>query len=131
MKKILHILLSVLLSITILFIGSGVNFMRCAHTGTVRIMTAIGGDGMGGMDDMDCSMSSKCMSVTHIELSPTITAQSVTYDFHVLQPVLAVLPCLVAEWLQTETCKSLVQPVIVVWKSPPRAYLNLIRVLLI
>lgn len=76
MKKCSYILLSVLLSVMLLFMGSGVTFMRCAHTGTVKMMTALSGDNLGGMADMDCSMTSKCMSVTHVELSPTVAAQT-------------------------------------------------------
>ena len=131
MKKFSHIILSVLLSMTILFVGSGINILRCAHSGHVKILTALNGKYMSGMDDMGCSMTSKCMSVTHFELSPTMTAQDVSYDFHALQPLLAVLPCLAAVWNQTTTGKAMVQPLRVVWKSPPRDYLNLIRVLLI
>jgi hypothetical protein len=131
MMRVLHILLSVLLSVTILFMGSGITITRCSHTGTVRVMTAVIDSGMGDMDGMGCSMSSPCMSVTHMKLSPTDAAQTVTFDFQALQPVLAVLPCLVAEWLQPTPAKATVRPVFAVWKSPPRAYLNLIRILLI
>ena len=123
--------MSVLLSMTILFVGSGINIMRCAHTGTVKVLTAISDKHLSGMDDMGCSMTSKCMSVTHFELSPTMTAQTVSYDFHALQPLLAILPCLVAEWSQPTTSKATVQPFHLVWKSPPRDYLNFIQILLI
>lgn len=131
MKKCSYILLSVLLSAVLLFMGNGVTFMRCAHTGTVRMMTALAGDNMGDMAGMDCSMTSKCMSVTHVELSPTVSAQSVDYDFHVVQPLWAVLPSLVAEWLTNTEDKAVAQFIPVAWKSPPRDYLSLIRVLLI
>jgi hypothetical protein len=131
MKKSCHIMLSVLLSVTILSIGSGLDIMRCAHTGKVRVLSAFTGDFTKGMDSKACSMTSSCMSVTHVELSPTMTAQTISYDFHGLQPVMAVLPCLVAEWSQPETDKVSVQPVRDVWKSPPRDYLNKIQVLLI
>ena len=131
MKRFGHIILSVLLSVSILLIGSGISITRCSHTGTVKVMTAIGDNRMSDMDGMDCSMTSKCMTVTHLELSPTITAQTTSIDFHVLQPVLAVLPSLALECLQPTACKATVQPRQEVWKSPPRAYLNLIQVLLI
>lgn len=131
MKKCVHILLSLLLSMTILFIGNGLNIMRCAHSGTVRVMTAMGTNSMGDMGNMDCSMTSKCMTVTHVELSPTLAGQQVTTDFQVLQPLLTVLPSFASEWLCPATCKVIVQPVRLVWKSPPRDYLNFIRILLI
>ena len=128
MKKFSHICLSLLLSMTLLFVGSGVDIMRCAHTGTVRIMTMLNNN---GMDDMSCDMNSSCMTVEHFELSPTNMAQTVSYDFHVIQPLLAILPGLVAEWLVPTENKAVAQFVPQVWKSPPRDYLNFIRVLLI
>ena len=115
---------------TILFIGSGINIMRCAHTGTVKVMTAIGSNRMD-MGNMNCSMTSSCMTMAHVELSPTVAAQQVNTDFHVLQPILAVLPDLVAEWQQYTAFMAIVQPIHVVWKSPPRDYLTYIRTLLI
>ena len=76
-------------------------------------------------------MNASCMTTEHFELSPTNMAQTVTYDFHVMQPLLAVLPSLVAEWLVPTERKAVSQFVPQVWKSPPRDYLNFIRVLLI
>lgn len=128
MRKFCHIMLSLLLSMTILFIGSGVTITRCAHTGTLKMMTVFNN---GAMDSMSCGMNSDCMSIEHVELSPTNMAQTVTYDFHVFQSLLAVLPSLVAEWLVTTENKVEVQFAPEVWKSPPRDYLNFLQVLLI
>ena len=128
MRKFCHIMLSLLLSMTILFIGSGVTITRCAHTGNLKVMTVFSS---GAMDDMSCGMNADCMSIEHVELSPTNMAQTVTYDFHVFQSLLAVLPSLVAEWLVTTENKVEVQFAPEVWKSPPRDYLNFLQVLLI
>ena len=128
MKKFTHILLSLLLSMTLLFIGSGVNVMTCAHTGTVKMLTVFSN---GAMSNMSCSMNSTCMTVEHFELSPTNMVQTVSYDFHVIQPLLATLPCLVAAWLMPMENKMEVQYYADVWKSPPRDYLNFIQVFLI
>ena len=128
MKKFSHICLSLLLSMTLLFIGSGITITRCAHTGTLKVMTVFNSNSMG---DMSCDMNASCMTTEHFELSPTNMAQTVTYDFHVMQPFLAVLPSLVAEWLVPIERKAVSQFVPQVWKSPPRDYLNFIRVLLI
>ena len=84
-----------------------------------------------GMDGMSCNMNADCMSLEHVELSPTNVAQTVSYDFHVFQPLLAVLPSLVAEWPVATENKAEVLFTPEVWKSPPRDYLNLIQVLLI
>ena len=128
MKKFSHICLSLLLSMTLLFIGSGITITRCAHTGTLKVMTVFNSNSMG---NMSCDMNASCMTTEHFELSPTNMAQIVTYDFHVMQPLLAVLPSLVAEWLVPTERKAVSQFVTQVWKSPPRDYLNFIRVLLI
>ena len=128
MKKFSHICLSLLLSMTLLFIGSGITITRCAHTGTLKVMTVFNSNSMG---NMSCDMNASCMTTEHFELSPTNMAQTVTYDFHVVQSLLAVLPSLVAEWLVPTEHKAVSQFVPQVWKSPPRDYLNFIRVLLI
>ena len=128
MKKFSHICLSLLLSMTLLFIGSGITITRCAHTGTLKVMTVFNSNNVG---DMSCDMNASCMTTEYFELSPTNMAQTVTYDFHVMQPLLAVLPSLVAEWLVPAEHKAVSQFVPQVWKSPPRDYLNFIRVLLI
>ena len=128
MKKFSHIGLSLLLSMTLLFIGSGITITRCAHTGSLKVMTVFNS---GSMDDMSCNMNASCMTTEHSELSPTNMAQTVTYDFHVMQPLLAILPSLVAEWLVPVEHKAVSQFVPQVWESPPRDYLNFIQVLLI
>ena len=126
MKKFCHIIMSVLLSVILLFAGSGITITQCAHTGTIKVMSALN---TGAMDDMSCDMNSSCMNTTRVELSPTDIAQNVSYDFCVIQPVLAVLPQLVATWLVPTDTKPQVQYAQEVSKSPPRAYLNMIQVL--
>ena len=126
MKKCVHILLSVLLSMMILFIGAGVDVVQCSCTGMAKVVPC----GME-VEDNGCTPDEGCLTVEHVQLSPTLTVQTITYDFHVLQPLLAILPSLVAEWMQPTTCKPMVQPIRVMWKSPPRDYLNFIQVLLI
>lgn len=124
MKKCSHILLSVLLSMMILFIGGGVDVVQCSCTGMAKVVPC----GME-VEDKGCAPDEGCLTVEHVHLSPTLTAQTITYDFHVLQPLLAILPSLVAEWMQPTTCKVLVQSIHVVREGPPRDYLNLIQVL--
>ena len=126
MKKCGHRLLSVLLSMMILFIGAGVDVVQCSCTGMAKVVPC----GME-VEDNGCTPDEGCLTVEHVQLSPMLTAKTITYDFHVLQPLLAILPSLVAEWMQPTTCKAMVQSIHVVWKSPPRDYLNFIQVLLI
>ena len=126
MKKFSHILLPLLLSVTILFIGAGVDIVQCSCTGMAKVVPC----GME-VEDNGCAPDEGCLTVEHVNLSPTLTAQSITYDFHVLQPLLAILPSLVTEWILPNTCKVDVQSIYVEWKIPPSDYLNLIQVLLI
>ncbi|MBO4841103.1 MAG: hypothetical protein J5524_08625 [Bacteroidaceae bacterium] len=128
MKKSCHIGISLLLSILLLFIGSGVNILHCTHTGAVRIMSVLGSE---EMHDEHCNARSCCMTMEHVELSPTDMAHAVTYDFHVVQPVLTILPCLISEWLQPTIHKTDYRYARVAWKYPPRDYLNFIQILLI
>ena len=126
MKKYAHILLSLLLSMTILFIGAGVDIVRCSCTGMARVVPC-GTE----VEDRGCMPGEDCLTVEHIQLSPTLTAQTTTYDFHVVQPLLAVLPRLAAEWLVHTESRAVNQFIPQVWKSPPRDYLNLFQVFLI
>ena len=126
MKKCSHILLSVLLSMMILFIGAGVDIVRCSCTGMAKVVPC-GTE----VEDKGCMPGEDCLTVEHVQLSPTLTAQTITYDFHVLQPLLAVLPSLVAEWLVHTESMAVKQFIPQAWKSPPRDYLNLIQVFLI
>ena len=126
MKKCSHILLSILLSMTILFIGAGVDIVQCSCTGMTKVVPC----GIE-VEDEGCKPDEGCLMVEHVQLSPTLTAQTASYDFHALQPLLAILPSLVSEWMQPTTNKAMVRFTLVVWKSPPRDYLNLIQVLLI
>ena len=126
MKKFSHIILSTLLSMTILAIGVGVDVVRCNCSGMTK-MVLCGTD----VEDKDCSPNEGCLTVEHVQLSPTEMAQTIAYDFHALQPVFSILPCLVAEWMQPVISKAMVQTFHFHSKSPPRYYLNLIQVLLI
>ena len=115
MKKCSHILLSVLLSMMILFIGAGVDIVRCSCTGMAKVVPC-GTE----VEDKGCMPGEDCLTVEHVQLSPTLTAQTITYDFHVLQPLLAVLPSLVAEWLVHTESIAVNQFIPQAWKSPPR-----------
>ena len=54
------------------------------------------------VEDKGCAPDEGCLTVEHVHLSPTLAAQTITYDFHALQPLLAILPSLVAEWAEIE-----------------------------
>ena len=126
MRKSINILLSILLSILIVWIGSGIMTMVCEHTGNVSLAQQ--------MEKKNCKNSDAkhCMKMQIKTLSPTNTAQTVTHQFHPVQ--LSLLPQL------TTSCELL--PLLVqikapekmlslLWHSPPRQYLHILTMLLI
>ena len=126
MRKSINILFSILLSILIVWIGSGIMTMVCEHTGNVSLAQQ--------MEKKNCKNSDAkhCMKMQIKTLSPTNTAQTVTYQFHPVQ--LSLLPQL------TTSCDLL--PLLVptkapekmlslLWHSPPRQYLHILTMLLI
>ena len=120
--------LSLLLSMLLLFIGSGVNIMHCHHTGKTKILTVLSSE---AMHDAHCNQNFCCVTMEHVELSPTETAKTVKPNFHVFQPLLAILPSLVTEWLIPTKHKVINRFTLQVWRCHPRTYLNYIQVLLI
>ena len=123
MKKYIHILMSVLLSMTVLLMGPGFNVVRCIHSREARAVTCLDKSNMG------CSPTSDCMSVEHVQLSPSNAAHSIDYDFNAVQPLLAIIPTIVAEWLFCIQNKPIVRIFDLVRGGPPREYLSFIRVL--
>ena len=103
MRKSINILLSILLSILIVWIGSGIMTMVCEHTGNVSLAQQ--------MEKKNCKNSDAkhCMKMQIKTLSPTNTAQTVTHQFHPVQ--LSLLPQLTTscELLPLLTCKLFIQ----------------------
>ena len=126
MRKSINILLSILLSILIVWIGSGIMTMVCEHTGNVSLAQQ--------MEKKNCKNSDAkhCMKMQIKTLSPTNTAQTVTHQFHPVQLSLLLqlttscdlLPLLV----QTKAPEKMLS---LLWHSPPRQYLRILTMLLI
>ena len=104
MRKSINILLSILLSILIVWIGSGIMTMVCEHTGNVSLVQQ--------MEKKNCKNSDAkhCMKMQIKTLSPTNTAQTVIHQFHPVQ--LSLLPQL------TTSCDLL--PLLVQAKAPEK-----------
>ena len=126
MRKSINILLSILLSILIVWIGSGIMTMVCEHTGNVSLAQQ--------MEKKNCKNSDAkhCMKMQIKTLSPTNTAQTVTHQFHPVQ--LSLLPQLTTSCdllpLLVQT-KALEKMLSLLWHSPPRQYLHILTILLI
>ena len=126
MRKSINILLSILLSILIVWIGSGIMTMVCEHTGNVSLAQQ--------MEKKNCKNSDAkhCMKMQIKTLSPTNTAQTVTHQFHPVQ--LSLLPQLTTSCdllpllVQTKAPEKMLS---LLWYSPPRQYLRILTMLLI
>lgn len=126
MRKSINILLSILLSILIVWIGSGIITMVCEHTGNVSLAQQ--------MEKKNCKNSDAkhCMKMQIKTLSPTNTAQTVTHQFHPVQ--LSLLPQLTTSCdllpllVQTKAPEKMLS---LLWHSPPRQYLHILTMLLI
>lgn len=127
MRKSGHILISLVLSIAILLVGTGINVIHCAHSGAVKVMANDDSHCRG----MSCGEASRCMTVEHIELSPTYAAHNLVYNFQAMLPLVAACPDMFAKWLLPAAYKPEVSHVCNTFVHPPRAYLKLIKTLLI
>ena len=126
MRKTTDILLSLLLSTMIVWIGSGIMTVVCAHTGNVSVAKM---EDKGHCNDNDVK---NCMKIEVKSLSPTDMAHN---DFYHIQPIqLSLLPQFVSD------CQLLPLPVLtkvperilsLLWHSPPRQYLQLLTTLII
>ena len=126
MRKSINILLSILLSILIVWIGSGIMTMVCEHTGNVSLAQQ--------MEKKNCKNSDAkhCMKMQIKTLSPTNTAQTVTHQFHPVQlsllPQLTTICELLPLLVQTKAPEKMLS---LLWHSPPRQYLRILTMLLI
>lgn len=126
MRKSVNITLSLLLSLMIVWIGSGVLTMVCEHTGNVSIAD--------NMRDGHCKKEANkhCMKLQVKSLSATNTAQSSIQKVHPIQ--ISLLPQLVTSCslLPLPTLTKAPEKVLsLLWHSPPRQYLRFLTTLLI
>lgn len=127
MKKLLHIAFSIVLSMLFIFMASGVTFRHCACSGKTSMTM-----GNASPDNGSSKSSNGCMTIATVSLSPTTQAQPMAFDFHVFQPLVAVindwhLPSLVPQPLELASNVLPQRDA----SPPPRQYLRLIRVLTI
>ena len=129
MKKSLHTLLMLLLAANVLFVGMGWDCVRCNCTGAVKLVPC----GVVEDDDNCCEPDEEgCLTLVHLELSPTEAAHDLSFDtaHTILSPWVA-LPAFAACWSAPEARTTRPKSTHTARKAPPRDYLTLIRVLLI
>lgn len=129
MKKLLNIAITSVLAITLVVMASGVTFHHCSCSGKTTIL-------LGHLSDSKPEKATDaaqgCMTLTSVSLSPSIAMHPVAFDFHVFQPLVAI----VNDWhlfnltpQQVESTRSFLPTDI--FSPPPRQYLHLLRILTI
>lgn len=149
MKKLLNIVLTSVLAIALVVMASGVTFHHCSCSGRTTMLlghlsgtesdrsassfgnTAMTKDCKPATDR--CLPASKgCMTISSVSLSPTTPMSPVAFDFHVFQPLVAI----VNDWhlfnltpQQVESTRSFLPTDF--FSPPPRQYLHSLRILTI
>lgn len=149
MKKLLNIILTSVLAIALVVMASGVTFHHCSCSGKTTMLlgrlsdtnsgraTNTNGNEAASQDCKPtteiCAPASKgCMTISSVSLSPTTTMHPLAFDFHVFQPLVAI----VNDWhlfnlspQQVESTRSFLPTD--TYSPPPRQYLHFLRVLTI
>lgn len=135
MKKMLNIVLTSVLAITLIVMASGVTFHHCSCSGkTTMLLGNLKENTENSMASSKKCMptSKKCMTVSSMSLSPTTMAQPLAFDFHVLLPLVTIIN----DWhlfqlipQQVESTRSFLPTDF--FSPPPRQYLHILHVLTI
>lgn len=126
MKKLGTLLISLVLSLTIVYLGAGTVIVECLRNNTVTI---------GANEDKCCdtkkrSTDGTCMKTTVVKLQPTVSCKE---SVKILKPLFSLMPFL----NETTTCFPLAKTLSVLHytvnnlHAPPRLYLAIIRILII
>ncbi|MGM9841419.1 MAG: hypothetical protein ACI31D_04375 [Candidatus Limisoma sp.] len=123
MKKIGHILVLTVILISMMNIGMGISFIRCAHSGTLTILTE------SNSHDIDCQSLPDCMTVENIHFSPTTLSHTVDFDYHVFVPMVFEIISYTSDLTESIPTPAIRQAERI--KGPPRLYLSVIQSFLI
>ncbi|MBF1488472.1 MAG: hypothetical protein HXN79_09210 [Prevotella pallens] len=127
MKRIMHILLLLLLSVMIVWTATGFVVMQCAHTGNVTV-------GKMPTNNKGCEKTSNdhCMTVHIQKLAELNPAAPLHFDMQPMQQLLLV--AFVTLLMALPILLFVLSPIRLLlysWHSPPRQYLQRLTVLLI
>lgn len=125
MKRICNISAAFLLSFMIIWMSVGVVMQHCLHTGAVRAVQL-----SPTKSQEKCAMptAGKCMQLQVHKLSPADASQAASVTFDVWAVPVAFFHLGVCRLLSIPANPK---PQRHSWHSPPRAYLHLLRVLII
>lgn len=125
MKKLLHIALTLVLTMTLLVMGSGVTFRHCLCSGKTTMTL-----GNATQGDEDTESSNGCMTIATVSLSPTTQMHPMAFDFHAFLPLVAIINNwhIISLLPQEEVTARWILPK-KAYSPPPRQYLHILRVL--
>ena len=127
MRKVMHMLLFLLLSVMITWTATGFVVMQCAHTGNVTV-------GKMPTNNKGCEKTSNdhCMTVHIQKLAELNQAAPLHFDMQPMQQMLLVsLVTLLLALPALLFAASSIRLMPHCWHSPPRQYLQRLTVLLI
>lgn len=130
MKRGLHYLFPLLLSVLLVWMGTGVIVMQCMHSGRSMMVLPLSQQ----QSDNDCRGDAKthCMKVQVLKLATM--NQTSQQSLHILPQVMTLLPMLLVSMMMLYLwcCRHDQQhPDAYRWHSPPRRYLQRLTVLII
>lgn len=124
MKHRTNILISFVMSIMIVWMGSGVLLFHCCHSETSKRAT------LSDICDTGCTPKTDCMQAKVVTLSPVTNV--VSHDFSFQAPVFSLAPFQFPELQEvTSAVPANVDRTPQRWLNLPRAYLSFIRILII
>lgn len=127
MKKAVNILCIMLLSVFLVWTGTGVVLARCEHTGLLSAPKPIYNN-----DECLTEKHHGCMEVLVKKLAPSKQAQFKSIDLEPIQlALLSVFVTLTALLPLSFHAKANAKEAVCQWYSPPRAYLRSLTTLLI
>lgn len=129
MEKTSRIITSLLLSLIIVCVGSGISILHCKHTGCVQIAQAMSHDHSEHCDDTFSKHD--CMDVEVVKLSPTSIQKGSVFNFRPMPIMTAWIADLSLSLCRNDFLSTETRAFVYEWHSPPRQYLNLIQTLLI
>lgn len=127
MRRKGKILIALMLSLMIIYLGAGISIITCTHMNTVKVAQ------ISEMTQSHncCNEQSPCMHISVVKLSPTSIVQQASFHFDNAFYVVPLFGDLIAYWLQPQFVTHITQHIYHAFFSLPRQYLSLIRILII
>lgn len=130
MRSIGKTILSVILSLMVVYLVGGVTVVRCMHSGVTTLVTFANSDDNNACEDKcddDCTQESSCLKLLVKKLSSAVDSHPDIHDFAIIQPLLYVM-CndFVCMWKAEHFCTVYSLCGLIM---PPKVYLNLICIL--